>query len=238
MGLGIRETPIAQSFCAHAIRNEGPLVVCDANKDVRFATNELVVSSPHIKFYAGFPLHSSEGIALGAFCILDDHARPGGLLPSEHSALQVLAAQVEAQLELRRAVKERDAQLLNLHRLTKDLRHAAAHDPLTSLPNRALLSVRLEEGIAASDKSSLPLTLMLIDVDHFKQVNDSMGHDAGDALLLQFAQNLTHVIRSSDTAARNGGDEFALLLAETDEGDITALLASLSKRLAIPLIHR
>ena len=239
VGLGVRETPASQSFCAYTVRHDEPFVIRDASKDARFATNKLVKSGPRIKFYAGIPLRSSEGVALGALCILDNEARPAGLLASELSALQVLATQVEAQLELRRAIKERDAQLLRILKLAKDLQHAANHDSLTSLPNRKLLSIRLGEAIEASERSGAPLALVQIDIDRFKLVNDSLGQEAGDALLKRFAQHLKKVIRSPDTAARTGGDEFALLLVGAEAGaDVTALLDSLRQCLMKPMVYR
>ncbi|MFL9841124.1 EAL domain-containing protein [Sphingomonas sp. ST-64] len=89
---------------------------------------------------------------------------------------------------------------------------AANHDALTHLPNRFLLQKRLEEQIANSDADRSGFTLLIIDIDHLKRVNDGIGHDAGDALLREVANRLTEAVRCGDMVARLGGDEFAILL--------------------------
>ena len=239
VGMEIRESPLARSFCAQAISQKAPLIINDASLDRRFCDGEYVSAAPGLRFYAGIQLRSSEGIALGVLCVLDVVPRFEGLSRAQQSALGVLASQVEAQLELRRTLNERDAQVLTLRKMTKKLRYVAGHDSLTSLPNRATFSEKLSRAIKVSLRDGAPLALMLIDVDHFKQVNDSLGHDAGDALLRRFAANLASVIRTSDTVARIGGDEFAVLLTDLNsDGSIQALLASLNNRLNKPLRHR
>ena len=105
IGLGASETPIEQAFCAHAVQTPGEvMMVKDARVDSRFATNPLVTSDPHIRFYAGAPLVTPEGVALGTLCAIDRVPRELSL--GQQKALQVLARQVVAHLELRRTVSE------------------------------------------------------------------------------------------------------------------------------------
>ena len=92
------------------------------------------------------------------------------------------------------------------------LTHAAHHDPLTGLPNRALFEDRLQEAIQRCVRHHSPLALCYLDIDHFKRINDSLGHAAGDELLRQFAGRLRESVRSTDTVARLGGDEFVIIL--------------------------
>ena len=93
-----------------------------------------------------------------------------------------------------------------------ELRRQALHDALTDLPNRALLFDRLEQGVLRSARTREPLGLMVIDLDGFKEINDTFGHHAGDVLLRQVGPRLSEIVRTADTVARLGGDEFAILL--------------------------
>ncbi len=97
------------------------------------------------------------------------------------------------------------------------IHHVAQHDVLTGLPNRSLLQDRLSQAVAASRRSERPVWVMLIDLDRFKFVNDSMGHKAGDVLLVTVAARLRGALRDADTVARLSGDEFVVLLTEHDE---------------------
>lgn len=94
----------------------------------------------------------------------------------------------------------------------QNLEHMAYHDPLTQLPNRALFSDRLQQALARADRSDDMLAICYFDLDGFKPVNDTLGHEAGDRLLVQLASRMRMCLRESDTIARLGGDEFAMLL--------------------------
>ncbi|MGV3579139.1 sensor histidine kinase [Brevundimonas sp.] len=107
-GLGVRETPLDTSFCAHALLQEDGMVVPDATQDPRFECNPLVAGEGGLRFYAGRLLKSADGYALGTLCVLDTRVRPEGLTPLQTETLDVLARQVMAQLELRRAIRERE----------------------------------------------------------------------------------------------------------------------------------
>jgi GAF domain-containing protein len=100
VGLNQEETPRDVAFCAHAILQSEPLIVRDALNDARFADSALVTRAPHIRFYAGFPLSTPEGFALGTLCAID--RKPRQITPAQKTAMQALARQVMALLELRR----------------------------------------------------------------------------------------------------------------------------------------
>jgi len=96
------------------------------------------------------------------------------------------------------------------------MQHLAYHDSLTSLPNRSLLQDRVALSISRADRSEKKLAVMFIDIDNFKNINDTLGHDVGDELLREVARRLTNSVRGHDTIARQGGDEFIVLLEELD----------------------
>ena len=105
------------------------------------------------------------------------------------------------------------------------IQHMAFHDALTGLPNRLLLQDRLQQGIIAARRDQNRLALLFIDLDHFKEVNDNLGHNVGDSLLEQTAQRIGDCIRGVDTLARLGGDEFVVLMVDVDDPDDCAILA-------------
>ena len=102
------------------------------------------------------------------------------------------------------------------HQATEQVRQLAYHDPLTGLPNRRLLTDRLEQTMAASKRSACDGALIFIDLDNFKPLNDAHGHEVGDLLLIEVAERLKRCLREMDTVARFGGDEFVVMIPELD----------------------
>jgi diguanylate cyclase (GGDEF)-like protein/PAS domain S-box-containing protein len=120
-------------------------------------------------------------------------------------------------------------------RLEEQLTQQAFYDGLTMLPNRALFRDRLQQALARSSRSNNALAVLLVDLDGFKQVNDSLGHDAGDQLLQAVGERFLETSRPSDTLARLGGDEFGLLLDGAHESHAEALAARLLESLTEPI---
>ncbi|MGD0766893.1 MAG: EAL domain-containing protein [Tepidisphaeraceae bacterium] len=230
VGLGVRQTPREVAFCAHAILQPDLLVVPDALKDERFHDSPLVRNDPHIRFYAGAPLLTADGQAIGALCAMDTVAR--SLSTQQAEALQALARQVMNQIELRQA--------------QRGLVQAALHDALTGLPNRVLLVDRIEQCIArARSRSGYHFAVLYLDLDRFKVINDSMDHSVGDKLLVAVAQRLTQSVRCGDTVgraddlgtvARLGGDEFTVVLENLrSPADVAGVAGRLLAELSKPL---
>jgi len=111
------------------------------------------------------------------------------------------------------------------------LEHIAMHDALTSLPNRALLMDRLNQSINNAQRRTRSLALLMLDLDRFKEINDTLGHLTGDALLQQVGARLRNVLRDSDTVARLGGDEFAVLLPNVSDTNALRIAAAVHERL-------
>lgn len=343
VGLDLRETERAISFCTHTIAAGEICIVPDARLDPRFHDNPLVTGPPHLIFYAGIPLRTERNHILGTLAVLN--TRPHYLTENQLELLELLAKQVMVQLELRRhaallatMTRERDALqstqlelskqryqhiakattdtiwdwnlvtdeiawndglktcfghhpdqverdssswtnrihpddaeevLAGIHAVIdsrdeawqatyrfrrsdgsyahvvdrgfvirdqdgrplqmiggmsdisaqhameaahEQIRKLAYFDALTELPNRALLIERLHEAFAHARRDAGAGCILFIDLDNFKSLNDTLGHDKGDILLRQVAGRLRNCVRTSDTVARLGGDEFVVLV--------------------------
>ncbi|UCE90709.1 MAG: diguanylate cyclase, partial [Pseudomonadota bacterium] len=110
-----------------------------------------------------------------------------------------------------------------VHRRQLALEHIAMHDALTELPNRVLLMDRIKQAAAAAQRRNGILALFMMDLNRFKEINDTLGHHVGDELLRHVATRIRSLLRGSDTVARLGGDEFAILLPDTDVADVRAI---------------
>lgn len=121
-------------------------------------------------------------------------------------------------------------------KLEAELQHIAYYDTLTGIPNRRLLIDRLEQAVARSQRTQHPLGVCYLDLDGFKQINDQMGHNAGDTLLVSLATRLKKLLRDHDTIARIGGDEFVILLTELNHAkELHPILSRILKAAAQPV---
>lgn len=191
-GLSICETPRDISFCGHAIQDLVPFVVTDASCDPQFANNPLVTGEPHIRSYAGIPLTMSDGYNLGTLCAID--TRPRAFSQQELAILASFSRLVVDELELRRI---------------------ASQDMLTGALSRRAWLEAAEREFKRASRDKEKFTILAMDIDHFKSINDRFGHASGDAVLKEFARIVSAQVRQSDLFGRLGGEEFALALPGT-----------------------
>ncbi len=180
------------------------------------------------------PLHDESGRVIGLVGInydisaqkIAEQALRVANQQAEHSANELAATLAT----LQREVQERQ-------RFEEELRRQALYDGLTGLPNRTLLMNRLEHAIELAHRKDQALTLLVIDIDRFKMINDSLGHELGDELLKVAAVRIAESVRSSDTFARLGSDEFALLLPEAmDDAVLLPLIERITQSIAQPVM--
>jgi diguanylate cyclase (GGDEF)-like protein/PAS domain S-box-containing protein len=208
------------SQAGYTLQTGGPVVVVDWASEKRFACSP-VLDDQGVRSGLTVAIEGRDG----PFGVFGVHARrPRAYSRGDIDFVQSLANVLADALE---------------RQSTEDaIQHRALHDPLTGLPNRVLFLDRLEHTLARLRRQPRSLAAVLyLDLDHFKLVNDSMGHHAGDELLAAVAARLKHALRPSDTVARFGGDEFGLLLEEiATERDAIAMAERIAAVFARPFV--
>ncbi len=209
MGLSVSETPRDISFCGHAILSDETFIIPNATKDERFADNPLVVGDPKIRFYAGCPLNAENGRKMGTLCIIDQQAR--SFSKEDLEALEDLASMVEREFAA--------IQLATL-------------DELTNISNRRGFMMLAQHSLHLCAREKIPASLVFMDLDKFKPINDTFGHAEGDLALMVFADLMKSEYRHSDIFARLGGDEFVTLLTNSSREHAEEVVARFRKSLA------
>lgn len=217
-GINAVQTSREISFCGHAILDNSIMEVQDARVDPRFTDNPLVTGYPGIVFYAGAPLMSEDGHNIGVFCVIDH--KPRKLSQSDAEALRDLANM--AQEEMTKAA--RNAVHGELLEQIDEERRRSMVDPLTRLWNREGISQVLQHR-HANPRPGTVTGLILADVDHFKAVNDSLGHAAGDAVLRETAKRMLAALRDVDNIGRYGGEEFLIVTGPIRSPDEAGAIA-------------
>lgn len=170
----------------------------------------LIIAEPYREMFAGYLASwmrpGRETAAAAGSRELWGRRNDGTTFPMEFRATRLSVGGEERFVGILRDISEQKAQ-------TEALEYQTLHDVLTSLPNRTLLNDRLHQAILAGSRQRKSAAVLVMDVDGFKEVNDTYGHHVGDQLLQQVALRLEHLLRGSDTVARLGGDEFAILPA-------------------------
>ncbi len=193
-GAILDEDPAA-SHVAHTVAARSPVIVEDVFAETRFSTDALVAQGAASGMSVPIAGEADDGPPFGALTV---HSSQRRAFTTDDIAFLTTVANI-----LTAAIRRFAA--------ARNLRHQSLHDPLTHLPNRALLLDRLRHAMARSRRDGSTLAVLFCDLDDFKHVNDTLGHEAGDRLLRTLAPRLRGALRAIDTLARFGGDEFVVL---------------------------
>ena len=208
-GLEVDQTPREIAFCRHVLNQSEPLLVTDALLDPRFRDNPMVQGEPLIRFYLGVPLRMLDGNVIGTLCAIDSEPRE--------------ASQAEVEIM-------RDLARLMVNEV--ELRLLASTDGLTGAMTRRSFIAEGEKAVAAAKRSGEPLSCVMFDIDHFKQVNDGYGHATGDLVLQRIAANCRSEIRQGDVFGRLGGEEFAVVLPACPLAEARAVADAIRQAIA------
>src|ERR1051326_526656 len=206
IGLDVVETPRGVSFCAHAIESQDTFVVRDTLADPRFHDNPLVVKATNVRFYAGEPLRNEAGFLIGTLCVMSNKPREFG--KDDEKSLQDLGRTVELTIENRRLKTTQFALLNSLVEADREKRV----DSLTGIWNRRGLDDLFDRELARVTRENIPLAVGMADIDYFKQVNDTFGHQVGDEVIKATATLLLNNLRKTDVVGRYGGEGFLQII--------------------------
>jgi diguanylate cyclase (GGDEF)-like protein len=216
--LSPREVARLPSLCGAAIAHDGPYVVEDARADPRTQEHPLVSGVTRLAFYVGVPLRTYDGHALGMLSCMD--SRPRGATPRELRFLEALAAIVMDEIELRRSAAQISRLSEALAETCSDLERRASFDPLTGVLARSAILGRSEILLERARAAGKGAGLLIVDIDHFKRINDSYGHAAGDRVLKEVAGRMAASCRGGDLLGRTGGEEFLAVFADVTAEEV------------------
>jgi diguanylate cyclase (GGDEF)-like protein len=208
--------------CGTAVYRRAPVIVSDIMTDSLWEDYRGLASPYGYRSCWSTPILSHEGAVLGVFAMYSNSVREPTANETRHIEMTTRIAGIA--IERKRAEDQ--------------IRFLAHHDALTSLPNRSLLKDRLTQAILQTQRHNPCVSVIFIDLDNFKTINDSLGHTAGDELLKIVAGRMVACVRSTDTVVRLGGDEFVILLVDlpANPGEISAYLDRISAAIAEPIL--
>jgi diguanylate cyclase (GGDEF)-like protein len=222
-----RKVPLALRYCRQVVSTGRPVFV--GNTDEKIAIDsESESRTPDGVAYAVAPVMTSDGQVIGTICVID--TSPHAWTHTEINCLMDLAASLIIEVELRSDLSQK-------RQTQEHLLYSTLHDALTGLPNRSLFTERLRHAMRRAARHPDDLfAVLFLDLDRFKEVNDNLGHFAGDELLRAVARRLEACLRPEDTVARLSGDEFAILLESiTEARDAGRVAERIEEALSFPI---
>jgi len=209
-GWSVTELPNDHSFCPITLAAGQLTVFEDTQQDKAVRDHPLVTSGPHFRFYAGLPIMDENDNLCGTFCIFDQ--KPKQLSSKDRATLEDLAALAQREIvgEHMKSVHTSLAAKLGV------ARRESMMDPLTRLWNRRGASVMIKSAMENAREQESSIGIAILDLDNFKRINDTYGHQIGDEVLRKTALRIIQSVRTNDSVCRIGGDEFLLLMKDSD----------------------
>lgn len=230
-GWNITELPLESTFSGRVVGLGAALTIEDASADAQFASHPLVAKGPKFRFYAGLPLLGSRREVIGTLSVYDLQAR--SLSADDLQALRDLADIAEKELL---SIELLDAQAQLVQKLGATRRRASL-DALTKVWTRAAGEALLRVALEQSMQRQTPIAVGMLDIDHFKNINDEFGHPTGDRVLQHAVKAVVGALRDQDTICRWGGDEFLLILEDVSQDDLAAIAARIRERVRLSKIR-
>lgn len=230
-GWNITELPLESTFSGRVAGLGSSLTIEDALADAQFASHPLVAKGPKFRFYAGLPLLGSQRETIGTLSVYDLKAR--SLSAEDLQALRDLADIAEKELL---SIELLDAQAQLVQKLGATRRRASL-DALTRVWTRAAGEDLLRATLEQSMQRQTPVAVGMLDLDHFKGINDKFGHPAGDRVLQHAVKAVVGALRDRDAVCRWGGDEFLLILEDVSQDDLAAIAARVCDRVRSSTIN-
>jgi diguanylate cyclase (GGDEF)-like protein len=213
----LSKTTLELAFCASMPRIEKLLTVSDTRIHPATKKHQLVIGEPHIRFFVSCPIHGVDRAVIGNINLLDYVPHVFG--SDDQAMLADLACLVERELHLR----SMSVSQLVLQKKNKNLRRRSLIDPLIGTWNRGAIMRILEVEAVRCDKLGVPLSLVVVDLDYFKKINDTHGHPAGDTVLVKAASRMRSCIRPQEALGRYGGEEFLVVLPGSSQATALAV---------------
>ncbi len=232
----VDSVPITEGWSGRVFTDGKPLYFDDVGSHESLSESAEIKACTDARAVMALPLRIGERVAGCLLCTsCTANTYRGEVRSIAHLLALAIAGQIgtiEAYIQMESSLRETEVARCELQKLTAKFAYQASHDPLTDLPNRRELEQRLQAAVYSARAGVYDSVICVLDLDQFKSVNDQCGHAAGDALLREIAVRISRLIRNTDTFARTGGDEFALLMSSCKVQDALPVVQTIHDAIA------